>query len=464
MHSKKRFLSAWMIALINLAAICNIKNFPLLAEYGLSVVTFLALSALFFFIPVAFTSAELASSLPERGVYSWVKAAFGPKMGFLAIWMQWISNAIWYPTILTFIAATIAYAIDPLLAQNKWFIFSVILTAFWGFTFLNFFGMKVSGWISAISASFGTIIPIVLIIFLGFFWIFKGNPTQIEWNWKGIFPSLGSLNELVLLSGVLLGLGGLEMSCVHAQNVENPKKDYPLAIFFSAFLILLFSALGALSIAAIVPLEKIELASGGMEAFSFLFQALHAPWMIPVLSAITAFGALGMMSTWIVGPSRGILATAEDGDLPAIFHRVNSQNVPVTILITQGLIVTFLSSIFLFMPSVNSSYWALVALSSISYQMMYLMMFASLIVLRYKKPDLERPYQIPFGKIGLWITGIFGMMGSFFGFIFAFFPPTQFGVGKLMIFESFLIGGFLLFSFIPLWIYRHRKPSWKKNR
>lgn len=60
--NKKKFLTAWMIALINVCAVCNIKNFPLLAEYGLAVLIFLALSAIFFFIPVVLVSSELASA------------------------------------------------------------------------------------------------------------------------------------------------------------------------------------------------------------------------------------------------------------------------------------------------------------------------------------------------------------------------------------------------------------------
>src|SRR5689334_287379 len=101
-----RTLTASTIALINVAALCNIKNFPLLAEYGLSTVFFLALSAILFFIPVSLVSAELASGWPEQGIYTWVKAALGHRMGFLAIWLQWIESVIWYPTILSFIAST----------------------------------------------------------------------------------------------------------------------------------------------------------------------------------------------------------------------------------------------------------------------------------------------------------------------------------------------------------------------
>ncbi len=448
-----------MIALINVCAICNIKNFPLLAEYGLSVLVFLALSAVFFFIPVALVSAELASGWPERGVYTWVKVALGPRFGFLAIWLEWIENVIWYPTILSFIASTFAYIINPELASQKLFVLSIILVTFWVMTFVNFFGMRVSGWISSITALFGTIIPILLIISMGACWIFSGHPVQIDFSWKAVLPDLTSINQLVLLSGVLLGLAGMEMSAVHAKEVRNPQRDYPRGIFLSAGLILLFSTLGSLAIAAIVPNAKIQLASGGMEAFRYLFAAFNIPWAMPLIAAITAFGALGMMSTWIVGPSRGLYATAEHGDLPPIFHKANNHGMPTNILITQALIVSVLSLVFLFMPSVNSSYWALVALASLLYMIMYFLMFVSALVLRKKEPKTPRLYKVP--CIGLFC--LLGMLGSLFGFGISFFPPSQIDTGNLIILETFLIGATLIFCTAPFLIFASRKPHWFKK-
>lgn len=461
-QKKSRALNASMIALMNVAAVCNIKNFPLLAEYGLSVVLFLTLSALFFFIPVAFVSSELSSGWPDRGVYTWVREALGPRMGFVAIWLQWISNVIWYPTILSFIAATFAYLFNPSLASNNLYVMGVILVTFWSTTFINFLGMRVSGWISSLTALLGTIVPIALIIFLSAGWLWTGHPSQIEFKWEALLPDFSSLNQWVLFSGILLGLAGMEMSAVHARDVQNPKRDYPKAIFLSAMLILAFSTLGALAIGIIVPAENIQLASGGMEAFRYLFEAFQISWAVPVIAAIMTFGALGMMSTWIVGPSRGLLATAEHGDLPPLFQKVNRRHMPVAVLLTQALIVTALSLIFLFMPSVNSSYWALVALASILYQIMYVMMFVSAILLRYKRPEVERAYKIPFGKKGIWIVSLFGILGSLFGFAFGFLPPSQFDTGRLFYFESFLIGSTLIFVFLPILIYNMRKPTWKK--
>ncbi|MES2272702.1 MAG: amino acid permease, partial [Chlamydiota bacterium] len=204
--------------------------------------------------------------------------------------------------------------------------------------------------------------------------------------------------------------------------------------------------------------HEIQLASGGMEAFTYLFKAFNMGWAIPVIAAVTTFGALGMMSTWIVGPSRGLLATAEDGDLPPLFQKTNKQGMPVSILITQAIIVTVLSTVFLFMPSVNSSYWALVALASMLYMIMYVLMFITAIRLRYKHPHTPRIYKIPFGNPGMWIVSLLGIFGASFGFVVGFFPPSQIDTGALIVLECFLIGGSLFFCVAPLLIYNARKP------
>lgn len=465
--ARKKTLTAGMIALINVCAIINLKNFPILAEYGLTIILFLVLTCIFFFVPVSLVSAELATGWPERGVYTWVKVGLGPRWGFLAIWLEWIENVIWYPTVLTFIMSTFAYIFNPDLAENKAYVLTGIIIAFWSMTFVNFLGMRVSGWISSLAAILGTIIPIACIIIMGGFWIFSDQTnhiSHIQFTWKGLLPDLSSINQLVLLSGILLGLAGMEMSAVHAKDVENPQRDYPRGILFSSLLIIIFSALGALAIAAIVPAKEIELASGGMEAFRYLFTAYGVPWVVPIVAAVTTFGALGMMSTWIVGPSRGLYATSEDGDLPPIFHKTNKHNMPVNILITQAIIVTILSSIFLFMPSVNSSYWALLALASILYMIMYVLMFIAALSLRYKYPKTPRAYKVPFGLPGLWITCLCGIFGAGFGCIIGFFPPSQVETGTLAILESFLIGGAIFFCTLPFIIFASRKAHWRKKK
>jgi amino acid transporter len=109
-----RTLTVFMLAMINISSIGGVKNWPIIAEYGFSSFFFLILGALLFFVPVSLVAAELATGWPKLGgVYAWVKEAFGHRTGFLSIWFLWVENVIWYPTILSFIAATLAYVIDP---------------------------------------------------------------------------------------------------------------------------------------------------------------------------------------------------------------------------------------------------------------------------------------------------------------------------------------------------------------
>ena len=127
----RRTISIFTLAMINLAAVGSFKNWPFIAEYGFSSIFYLLLATLIFFIPVSLVAAELATGWPKSGgVFVWVKEAFGHKTGFLAIWLLWIENAIWYPTLLSFIAATVAYIFDPALANNTTFTLSVISSLF----------------------------------------------------------------------------------------------------------------------------------------------------------------------------------------------------------------------------------------------------------------------------------------------------------------------------------------------
>ena len=109
-----------------------------MAQYGLSSVFFILLPALLFFLPTALGSAELATGWPEKGgIFIWVKEAFGERFGFLSVWLLWISNVVWYPTILSFIAVAFSYVFDPALAESTTYNFITIITIFWSMILLS---------------------------------------------------------------------------------------------------------------------------------------------------------------------------------------------------------------------------------------------------------------------------------------------------------------------------------------
>ena len=463
--AQKKPLSVFILAMINVAAICSIKNWPQAAQYGFSSLFYYIFAALGFFIPSALVSAELASGWPKQGgVFAWVKEALGHRMGFLAIWLQWVENMAWYPTTISFIAASLAYSFNKHLSYSTTYTFIMILVIFWGATLLNFRGMKVSGWFSTAAVFMGTIIPGILIIILGILWIYSGKPIEIVMNWDTFFPSFDDFQHIALLAGVILGFAGMEMSAAHAKDVANPRKGFPKAIFLSTTIILALSILGTLAISFVIPQGNISLVSGTMEALSYFLESYQLGWLIPVVSILLAIGALGAVVTWIIGPSRGLLAAAMDGELPPFMHKVNKSNMPVSTLIVQGIIVTFLSCVFLFMPDVSSSFWLLVVLTSLLYNLMYILMFISGIVLRYRQPDAPRPYKIPGGKIGMWIVAGIGTLVSLGVLVIGFIPPAQLILGNIFYYELFLILGVVLFVAVPFIILLFKNPNWNLDK
>ncbi len=457
-------LNVFMLAMINVAAICSIKNWPLTAEYGLSSAFYFLIASLLFFIPVSLVSAELATGWPERGgVVVWVKETFGHKMGFLAAWLLWIENIVWYPTVLSFIAGSLAFVISPDLATNKTYLFSVITSTFWMITLVNLLGMKASGWISSFGAVLGTILPGVVIIGLGILWVSEANPSSITFSMEHFLPKISSLKQVSLFAGILLGFAGMEMSAVHAREVDNPQKNFPKAILVSALIIIILSILGTLAIAVVIPQSEINLISSGMEAIAHFLKAYNLQWSVPIFSLLVTIGVLGAISTWTVGPSKGLLAAAQNGDLPPFFHKINKKNMPVGILIFQAVIVTILSALFLLMPDINSSFWLLLVLASQLYLVLYTLMFISALVLRYKRPNVLRSYKIPGGLFGIWAISMIGIITACSTIVIGFFPPDQLDTGNIVFYELFLFIGMIVFIAAPFLILKFKKASWVKS-
>jgi amino acid transporter len=456
----KRTLGVFALVMINIIAVDSLRSLPFSAVYGFSLVFYYLLVGLLFFIPVALVSAELATGWPNKGgVYVWVREAFGPRWGFIVIWLQWIYNVVWYPTILIFMAGVLAYLVDPQLAENKVYMFSVILTIFWGATLLNCFGMRISSWVSTIGALIGTLIPMFFIIILGIAWVQQGHPMQIEFTWKTFFPQEFDIHNLSFLLVVFFGLVGMEMSATHADEVKLPGKSFPRAIAISVPVILFSLILSALAIAIVVPHNTLNVVTGLVQAFQFFFQQHHMPWMSPIMTGLIVIGGIGSVAAWIIGPTKGLLIATIDGSAPAILGKINRHGVPVVILFLQATLCTLLCSVFLLMPTVSSSYWVLTAITAQLAMLVYVILFPAAIYLRYKKPEVGRDYTIPFGKAGIWVLGVCGSFSSLCAIALGFIPPSQMAVGSIVTYEMILVVGIIIFCLPPLVMYAVKKKS-----
>ncbi|WP_298625179.1 amino acid permease [uncultured Legionella sp.] len=453
-HSKK-VLSVFSLVMINIIAVDSLRTLPISAKLGLSLISYYIIAAFAFFIPVALVAAELATAYPNTGgIYVWVREAFGRRAGFITIWLQWIYNVVWYPTMLAFIAATLSYLIAPQLANNKFYLLGTALSLFWLFTLLNCFGMKLSSIVSIVGATIGTVLPMLIIILLAMLWMIQGKPTAVNYpsSW---LPDFSSFGNVALFSAVLFGLIGMEMSAVHAEEVKNPQRDYPRALFYSTLVIISTLSLGSLAIVIVVPNDSLSVVSGLIDAYAIFFASYKMPWMTYVIAVLIILGGLSGVSAWIIGPTKGLLVSARDGSLPARFARVNKHGAPVTILITQGVIFTILSTIFIFLDSINAAYWILSDLSAQMALLVYIIMFAAAVKLRYSKPDHPRGYTIPGGNIVMWFVAGTGILCCIAAMIVGFIPPSQIPIGNVYLFEGFLIGGLILFVLIP-WLLAKR--------
>jgi len=448
----KRSLGIFALAMISVAGIFSLRSLPMMAEYGLGSIFFYAIAALIFFVPSALICAELATAWPKTGgVYVWIREAFGPGIGFLGIWMEWINTVVWFPIILSFIVATLAFAINPQLVQDKHFMLISMLTIFWGITWLNFLGIKISSWFTGIGIILGTLLPGLLIIILGFSWLLLGKTVHLSFSPSALIPHF-DLHQDVFFTGVILSFAGMQIAGFHAQEAKNPQRNYPKAILIATILIFIASVLGALAIAIVIPQKQISLVAGLMQTVSLFFNTFHLRWLLPVAAIFTVIGALSALNTWIIGPSKGLLAMADQGDLPNIFKYRNKKNVPIAILLLQAFIGTLLAFVFLFMPTVSSSYWILSALTMQLTMIMYVLLFAASIKLRYSQPNTPRAYKIPGNKLGIWIVAGLGILTAVLSIFIGFVPPTQLHTGNIIFYESFLIGSLAILSLPAVFI------------
>jgi putative glutamate/gamma-aminobutyrate antiporter len=458
-----RVLGASAIALISLAAVLTLRGLPSVAEYGWSSIAYYLLGAIFFFIPLALVAAELATGWPRAGgLYAWVREAFSDRSGFLAIWFEWIENVVWFPTVLSFVAAAIAYVIEPSLANEKLYLVIVMLTVFWALTLANFFGIKWTLRLNNPAVIIGTLIPAAILIGLGIYWLAAGKHLAIPFHASKLAPNLSHVNNMVFFVGVILGYAGIEMAGFHAKETRNPKRDYPRAIILAALLIVGISILATLAIAFVVPQAKLSLVAGILEAFQYFFGALGlGTWATQVMAALVGLGTLALISTWLLGPSKGLYAAERTGDLPPELHYVNKRHVPVALLVCQGVLGTMFALLFLFVPSINTSYWMLTALTTQILVLMYIMIFAAAIKLRYTQPDAPRAYRIPGGKYyGMWIVAGMGIVGSVFSLIMGFIPPTGVKHWPTPIYVAAMFAAIIVCSAPPFIMEKIKKPSW----
>lgn len=463
------------LAMINVAAVLSLRNFPTMAAEGWGMIFWYVLFTLFFLIPTALVAAELASTWPRSGgIYSWVKEAYPKKGSFITIWCSWVNNIVWFPTVVSFITVTIAYAIlEPLWgSQNTAFMALIMLGAMWALTFFNFTGMKNSSKLSTLGATFGSLIPIGILVILGFWWLADGNVNNMGPLTGGaLIPSMDT-SMLTFAASLVLMFAGMEMAGYHARETKNPQRDYPKAMFLAAAIICIVSIIGTWGVGVIVDPSfwstDAGLNGGVVEAFNQAFIAFGIDWLITPIALMVAVGVLAQLSTWMMGPAKGLAPAAFEGELPPIFRKENKHGAPVGVLVIQASVSSLFVVMYLVMVAIDmNGYWVLTAITTLINIIMYAFMFLAFIKLRTTQADKKRPYKLPGGNIGKWLIGGIALGTLAFGFVVGLFPSEEgWSMAKTIGYVVFMFIMVIVVAVLPPYIIDKwlKKDSWMPTK
>ncbi|HMK16426.1 MAG TPA: APC family permease, partial [Methanomicrobiales archaeon] len=299
------------------------------------------------------------------------------------------------------------------------------------------------------------------IILFALIWIGAGAAIVLPpFSWSEVVPEI-SLATLPFFATVVLLFAGMEMAGFYALAVKKPQTDYPRAMFLSAALIFILTVLGTLAIAFVIPADKLNLASGVMQALSYFFITANVAWLIAPMAVLITIGGVVLLAAWLIGPAKGLGVVAEEGNMPPLFNRTNRYGAPVAVLLIQAAIGTVISLLYVFLPSVNQAYWILSAMTVELLCIVYVLVFVSLIKLRYSQPEKPRAFTIPGGMPGVWIVGGLGAFGVIFTFIIGLLPPDYFVNFWGYLFT--VLFGTIILAVPPLIFLKMKKPEWAQG-
>src|SRR5580704_18133598 len=312
------------LAMMTTASVASLRSAPTMAVYGLACVFLYIVPAIVFLLPQALVAAELASGW-SGGVFRWVSEGLSGPWGLLAVWCQFAMTIFYYPTLLGFVASTLAYVFNPNLADNGLYTGIVIVTVFWLGVFMSARGG--TNGVAKLASNgliIGTLIPGALLVILGIVFLAQGHPSAAPMTASHLLPPWAGIASLVLIVNNFLSYSGMEMNAVHVSSLKDPGREYPRSMFLSMGLVLAIFILPALAISWVIPSNQLSLTAGVMQAFDAFFAHFGIQWLTPLLALMLIAASLGGMLTWLAGPSKGLLMISkQEGYLPPFLQKLN---------------------------------------------------------------------------------------------------------------------------------------------
>lgn len=342
----------------------------------------LSLLGFFFFpliwsVPEALITAELATTFPHNGGYVlWISSAFGPFWGFQEGFWKWFSgvmdNALYPVLFLDYLKHSFPI-FNRMLARIP-----ALLGITFSLTYLNYRGLHIVGF-SALVLTIFSLLPFLVIFVLSVPKIRLRRWFVVDFNnvnWRGYFNNM------------FWNLNYWDKASTLAGEVENPSKTFPKALFWgmllvvSSYLIPLLAGTGALSS------PPTEWADGYFAEVGMLIGGF---WLKLWIQAAAAMSNLGLFEAEMSSDAFQLLGMSKMGLLPAVFSSRSKYGTPTISILFSATGVIFLSWM---------SFQQILEFLNFLYAIGMLLEFAAFITLRLKKPNLYRPFRVPFQTFG----------------------------------------------------------------
>jgi len=452
----RKTMGFWDVLLFNIATVLGPRWIAAAGHNGTSSISLWMLAAVFFFVPGALIINELSSRFPEEGgLYVWSREAFGDFHGFIAGWTYWIYTIFYFPGLLLASASMSAYILGASgihYAQDRTFQITVSLALLLIAVLLNIIGLNIGKWLQN-AGGVGTYLPLVMLAAVAVLVVLRrGSATHFTvanmlpaWNW----------DTVNFWSQIAFAFTGLELVSAMSEEVRDPRRTLPRAVFGAGALIALMYIAGTFAILALIPATAIDPQSGVFNALTVGSIALRLGFLGILAAILVTVGNAGGVGSTVAGIARVPFVVGIDRYLPAAFGKIHPRwKTPYISILVQAVasaVILLLSQIR--SKTVAEAYQLVVDAAIILYFIPFLYMFAGAIKLAYRKDrnQNEHAVLVPGGMTGVWICGTLGFIVVLIGILFSLVPPGD--ASSKWLFELKLIGGTALSVLLGLILY-----------
>jgi APA family basic amino acid/polyamine antiporter len=344
----------------------------------------------------ALTLAELSAAIPRTGGdYVYLYEAYGPLPAFLSGWVSFLIGFSAPSASAAFAAAK--YALAPFLLPGPQTVLwerGLATAAILAFALIHISGRKgtagVQGWITALKLA---VLVIVVLFGLSIGWPNSANLLDRT-------PLTGELAITMMASMVYVSYAyiGWNAASYMAGEIREPQRMLPRAILLgTGGVLILYLLLNAVYALALRPADIAAIVNDpanreGLDAVAPIAQIaakrLFGPaWSTPLSVAIGAM-LLSTLSAYVLIGPRVIFAMAQAGQFPAIAARLTRRAE------TPAVATAFQISVALLLLW-TGSFESIVVYASVGLSVFSILAMSSIFVLRWRRPDLDRPFRTP---------------------------------------------------------------------